>query len=244
MTMPGQRPPTGALVGGTQLGRDINEAYIRAQLRGTVLPGWKDAQTGIRTIHDEFGNRLDRFRDSQLDMIDRLDLLEGVIGYCSLWMSKNWELAGGAFRRLPFDSQLGPRKGTELAQDGIKLSAKGLWRIDAHLTWYPAPSGWGQSNTPAASKIVVVYADTGSVYSEKEFDGVITPYGSETSAFSHTLVIPDDGAFVVQLHAGHPKDFHSVYGGTVKSALSVNKWDSNTANNVLAPTVPDGGTLS
>ncbi|MGY1896208.1 hypothetical protein [Nocardia gipuzkoensis] len=229
---------------GSQLGKEVNDEYIRAQLRGTVLPGWQDAQGGIRTIHDEFTDRLNQFHDAQLDMLDRLDLLEGVVGYCSLWMSKNWQLAGGGFRRLPFDSQLGPRKGTELAQDGIKLLSKGLWRIDAHVTWYAAPSGWGQSNTPAATKIVVIYADTGTVYSEKEHDGVITPYGAETSAFSHTLVIPDDGAFIVQVHAGHPKDFHSVYGGTVHSALSVNKWDSGTSNNVLAPTVPNGGTLS
>ncbi|RJO79305.1 hypothetical protein D5S18_02950 [Nocardia panacis] len=244
MTMPGQNAPDGAWTLGSRYGQGITEADVRKLLRGNVLGGYQDAQTGIKQVNDGITNRLNDFRDSQLDFNNRLDLLEGVSGYCSLFLSANWQLAGGAYRRLPFDSQLGPRKGTELAQNGIRLLSKGLWRADAHLTWRPAPSGWGQSNTAGQTKIVVLYADSGAVYTEKEFDGVITPYGPETCAFSHTFVIPEDQKFVVQCHAAHPKDWHWIDGGTVKSALSVNKWDSRTDNNVQAPTVPDGGVLS
>ncbi|WP_280485348.1 hypothetical protein [Nocardia cyriacigeorgica] len=243
MTMPGQTKPDGAFVLGSRFGQDESEASFISRIRGDVLPGWEEGQDGIKAVDNDITDRLNNFQDAQLELTERVDLLESVTGYCSTFLSKNWELKGGAFRLLPFDSQLGPRKGTELAQSGIKLSTKGLWRVDAHVTWYPAPSGWGQSNTPGATKIVVIYADTGNVYTEKEFDGVITPYGAETCSFSHTFVIPDDNNFVVQCHAGHPKDWHWIAGGTVKSALSVNKWDNGTVNNVHLPDAPDGGQL-
>ncbi|MEV0759510.1 hypothetical protein [Nocardia sp. NPDC050435] len=244
MTYPGGSPTDGAWVIGSKYGSDITKESAMTTITGGTLGPAKSAQNTLKAVDKAFNDRLDQFRDAQLDLTDRLDLLESVSGYCSLFLSKNWNLRGnGEFRLLPFDTQLGPRKGTSLAASGIKLGGKGLWRCDAHLTWYPAPSGWGQVNTPAAARVTVVYADTLSIYTERRYDMVITPYGAETASFSHTFVIPDDEKFIVRLEAGHTRDWHMLYGGTVRSALSVNKWDTGTVNNVNLPTAPDGGNL-
>ncbi|CAM4322101.1 hypothetical protein NONI108955_20720 [Nocardia ninae] len=244
MTTPGGSAPDGAWVVGGRYGSDITKDSAKAIISGGMLAPYKGAQRELKAVDNAFKDDLKNFEDSQLALKDRLDLLESVNGYCSLFLSKNWNLRGnGEWRLLPFDTQLGPRKGTSLEASGIKLAGKGLWRCDAHITWYPAPSGWGQSNTAAAARVVVVYADTLTIYTERRFDMVITPYGSETASFSHTFVIPDDDKFIVRLEAGHSRDWHMLYGGTVRSALSVNKWDTGTNNNHNLPTVPDGGNL-
>lgn len=67
--------------------------------------------------------------------------------------------------------------------------------------------------------------------------------GDETCSFSNTFVIPDDDAYFVTVELIHRNTRQNVFGGTLRSALSVNKWDFRIDNAVVAPTVPDGGTL-
>ncbi|WP_306358707.1 MULTISPECIES: hypothetical protein [unclassified Nocardia] len=247
MTSPNGATPEGAYTSGgpdsIARARRWNQATALAAMTGGILGSWGRGQDSVREVNDEFTRRIDDTRDAQLDLIDRIDLLEGVTGYCSLFLSKNWNVKGEGWRLLPFDTQLGPRKGADPVQSGILLAGKGLWRADAHVTWHQAPSGWGNTNTPASVRITVAYADTGQIYSEKRFSGVVTRYGPETLAFPHTFVIPQDGTFVVQAWAYHGRDWHWLYGGTVRSALSVNRWSTGTENAHNAPEVPDGGVL-
>ncbi|RBO87952.1 hypothetical protein [Nocardia puris] len=244
MTTPGAEPPAGAWVVGSTYGSDITTDSWKSALSAPILGEYRRAQRELNAADDAFAERLDQFEDAQIDLADRIDLLDGVAGYCSTFLSRNWNLRGGGdWRLLPFDTQLGPRKETDLAASGIRLATKGLWRCDAHITWYPAPSGWGQSNTAAAARLTVVYAENFSIFTERRFDMVITPYGSETASFSHTFVIPDDDTFIVRVEAGHTRDWHKIYGGTVRSALTVNKWNNGTEHAHNLPTVPDGGKL-
>lgn len=72
------------------------------------------------------------FRNGQLDLENRVDLLFGISGYGFSYMSKNinaqWSLNNS--RRLPFDRQLGPAKNTHITEDGrLSLDGVGAWLV-------------------------------------------------------------------------------------------------------------------
>ncbi|MCJ7859279.1 hypothetical protein [Corynebacterium kalidii] len=74
----------------------------------------------------------EEFRNGQLDLNDRIDLLFGISGYGFSYMSKNinaqWSL--NSTRRMPFDKQLGPAKNTHITEDGrLSLDGAGAWLI-------------------------------------------------------------------------------------------------------------------
>ncbi|MGY2060374.1 hypothetical protein ACW9HQ_36390, partial [Nocardia gipuzkoensis] len=182
-------------------------------------------------------------RDGQADLGSRLDLLESVSGYQSLFMGKSWDVVGGKWVTLPFDEQLGPNKDADKFLNGIRFKSKGLWRSDAHVTFAPAPPAWGGNAVPAQVLVEVKQVGDLKTYTAHEYDIVITQLGAETAAFSHTFVIPEDDQFFVTVSVYHPKSSATVYGGTLRSALSVNRWDLGTNNAVVKPTVPNGGSL-
>lgn len=246
MTSPDGASPDGSLALGLfAAAQALTAEDALAAATGGALGGFEDAQESWWGHEDDVAQQLSDFHDSQLDMLDRLDLLEGVSGYCNLFMGKNWRVKGGSRVTLPFDTQLGPAKGATPEAGGIRLGGKGLWRADCHVSFYPAPSNWF-TGAGAVSLQVFLQVSTlaGVRYTEHEFDIVITQHGAETAAFSHTFVIPTDDAYRVIVQVQHPKDWHWVYGGTLRSSLSVNKWDNGTSNAVVLPTAPDGGELT
>ncbi|KZM68824.1 hypothetical protein AWN90_13625 [Nocardia terpenica] len=229
----------------SKYGQDINKDAVM----GIVTGG---ARTKYNATAGQWGGEFDRVatlaatvKDGQKQLKDRLDLLEGVNGYMSLFMGNNWDVVGKKEILLPFDQQLGPAKGAEMFQGGIKFISKGLWRSDTHVTFAKAPQAWFSGGPVNATVTLGVYkiADQ-SLYTAHSFDLVITVQGEETAAFSHTFVIPADNAYYAKVSVQHPKDKATVFGGTLRSALSVNRWDTGTENAVVAPIVPDGGTLS
>ena len=135
-----------------------------------------------------------------------------------MFLSKNWNVrGGGAAVTLPFDSQLGPSKAVSLTGTGLKLSKSGLWRADGHVTFYAAPSSWGSTVVTAAATIAVVRSSDKSTYTAKQYDMVLTTYGPETSAFSHTFVVPDPDAFEVVVKA--VASYFTVSAGTLALRL-------------------------
>ncbi|GAB4588747.1 hypothetical protein [Nocardia sp. IFM 10818] len=245
MTAPNGVVPDGAYVITSKYGSDIQKDDVMGIITG-------DKRTKYNATGGEWGGKWDelaslagKVRDGQLDMNNRLDLLESISGYQSLFMGKNWEIRGGHSRwvQLPFDTQLGPNKNAEKFQDGIKFVTRGLWRADCHVTFAAAPSGWGSTAVPATVAVTVNRISDGSVFTEHDYDIVITQLGAETAAFSHTFVIPEDDKFFVKVSVYHPKEWAWVIGGTLRSALSVNRWDVGTTNAIVAPDVPNGGRL-
>ena len=240
MTTPGGDAPDGAYVIGSRFGSDETEAGIRAKLRGGTLNGYEDSQMQWQGLTSDLAELADEIRDGQLDLIDRIDLLEGVEGYCSTFLGKNWNVAPGQRIKLPFDVQLGPNKGAVPYNDGIRLLSKGLWRSDCHVSFYKSPG----AAIAASVHVMVCRVSDDTVYSEHEYDIVVTASGAETAAFSHTFVISSNDNFYVRVEVKHNRNArHGVYGGTLRSALSVNKWDNGTSNNVVLPVAPEGGNL-
>lgn len=221
-------------------GQDIDQAAAWAAMRGDTLTGYTDAQDSWKGLVSDLADIADQVRDSQLDLTDRMDLLEGVQGYCNTYMSANWLVAQNQLLELPFDTQLGPSVNAEPSDGGILLHTKGLWRADALVTADKMTS----SNYRAQIYITVFDTLGDAVYSDTRFDIVLTPSGSETAAFSKTFVIPHDDRYLVKVRIEHNRTARlRVFGGTLRSAFSVNKWSSNTDHNVDIPDAPDGGEL-
>lgn len=243
LTTPGGSPnPDVAYVwgSGSGYGQDITEASALAAMRGQALPGYADAQNSWHGLVSDLADLADEVEDEQLELLDRVDLLEGVHGYCNSFMSANWLVGQNQLLTLPFDTQLGPNVNAELFDDGIRLGTKGLWRADALVT-FDAVSG---ANVRAEVYITVESVSGSTLYSETLFDTVLTSSGAASVAFSKTFVIPTDNAYVVKARVKHYRSARTrVFGGTLRSALSVNKWSSNTDNNVDIPVAPDGGDL-
>ncbi|MDG3012447.1 hypothetical protein G4X40_20105 [Rhodococcus sp. D2-41] len=244
MTTPGGAAPDGAWQYGSRYGQDITEASAKAMIRGQGAPGYESADDHWKGEIDKFAADLDAVRDGQIGLGDRVDLLEGAQGYCCLFMSRNWNVPGGRWIVLPFDTQLGPNVGASpYSGAGIVFGSQGLWRADAHVTFYPPPASWFGSTTYVLAQLSIVVMNGGYEFSRKTFDIVITSAGAETAAFSHTFVLPGPN-YSVHLELKHQQSGAWIYGGTTRSALSVNKWSVGVDNALVLPTVPDGGTLT
>ena len=72
---------------------------------------------------------LDRIRDGQLALNERLDLVDLISGYAVAYMKANRYKDRGKWVPMEFDGQLGPVKNATVENDGITL-AKGTWVID------------------------------------------------------------------------------------------------------------------
>ncbi len=241
MTAPDGGIPEGSLLPGLFRAMQLQtEDEALAGATGGALGGFQEAQESYWAFESELADTAEETRDEQLDLNERMDLLEGVNGYCNLFMSANWLVAQNQLLALPFDTQLGPNVGAEPHDGGILLLTRGLWRADALITCDKMTS----SNFRAEIYISVVSASSGEVYSESRYDIVLTPSGSESAAFSKTFVIAVDEAYIVKVRIRHNRTARlRVYGGTLRSALSVNKWSNNVTNNVEIPEAPDGGEL-
>lgn len=241
MTSPDGALPAGSLAPGLFAAAQAQTAEeAKRAATGGALGGFEDAQESYWGFESDVADIADQARDEQLDLNDRVDLLEGVHGYCNLFMSANWLTAQNQLLTLPFDTQLGPNIGAEPHDGGILLMTKGLWRADTIITCDKMTS----SSYTAQVFISVLSASSGAVYSETRYDIVLTPSGSESAAFSKTFVIPTGEAYVVKVRIQHNRTARlRVFGGTLRSALSVNKWSSETTNNVEIAEPPDGGEL-
>jgi hypothetical protein len=250
MTTPGGVAPDGAWVLGSDYGKSITEESATATMRGNKLSGYESTQVQLKARDEAVDLIAGQVRDSQIALEGRVDLLEGVQGYCSMYLGNNWNITGNKRITLPFNTQLGPRKGVELVTgNSLQLLSKGLWRCDAHVSFMPPSPTWLGSSTVNIEVYIKVYAlssgVTGSAYSETRYDIAVNSVGPETAAFSKTFVIPTDNLYGVCVQVYQPKStLIGLYGGTLRSALSVNKWDNGTINGAPLDTVIDGGTLS
>lgn len=242
MTSPDGALPEGSLVPGLSRAMQLQTAEeAKRAATGGALGGFEDAQESYWEFESDVAATVEDALDQQLELKERVDLLEGVQGYCLTFMSKNWLIPSQRKVVLPFDTQLGPNVGASPFEGGIRLDTKGLWRTDFLIGWEKSASGpWS-----AGIYLEVYNHITGISYSESLFALVVTTTGPETVAFSKTFVIPADDTYMVRAHAWQGTTTQRrVFGGTAWSALSVNKWSNNTDHNVNIPEAPEGGMLS
>lgn len=83
---PSEPAPDGAYVMGGRYGQDVTESTVTQIVRGGALTGFAYAQESWRGITDDLAAQAASIRDAQLDLTDRVDLLEGVNGYGSVFL--------------------------------------------------------------------------------------------------------------------------------------------------------------
>lgn len=169
----------------------------------------------------------------QVLLNDRVQLLDGVRGFCMAYQSLNINAAwgNGGTRRLPFDQQYGPAKGAEIYGDGIRLLEAGAWRLDAMVR---ARSTAFTGNDGALMDIIVERPD-GSIYLRSRYNAW-PGTGTESIYGGRPLVVDEPGFRVrVEVWSGRWRWWD---GGDMFTFLSAVKYD-NRSNHSGQSTVPD-----
>lgn len=223
-----------------RLRKPVDDAMgkMAAGLRDGLVQGIADALRGVVRA-PLFQDVADAFEDGQAALVGRLDLLDGVRGYCQAYMSRNVNGEWGTdnTRMLPFDAPLGPSKGAHVdaTRGGIVMDEAGLWTISllctARQTSYT--SSW--LDTDSVRVTLRVHRPNGSLYSQKTLQ-----YLAGKSAVTPTVSVPvtvDQPGYYVTVEA-YSSRWRWWDGGTRYSALSVVKHDDRVIN-PGADTVPD-----
>lgn len=187
------------------------------------------APPGLDDVHGAF-------RDVQLDITDRLDLLDGVRGYVHAYQSVNVNAEWGLnnTRDMPFTSQKGPSRGGHVVtsgRGGIVLDDPGAWIVGVKCT----------TNTTAYTGSDEAYVEL-QVYSP---GGTMLSYsrcraqpgrGSDSLVDTAAIVVPEPGCTVrVMSWTGRWRWW---LGGTAWSSLWAIK-QSDSAINPGQTTVPN-----
>ena len=221
MTNPGGEAPEGTVGADLAPITGITKESWRFALDQHIEP-WRGAQASLNTAMGTVQSNISDFADGQLALNNRTDLLKQVSGYATVFLGRNWDLPPNAPVVLPFNRQLGPLKNTGVNEaDGIILKAKGLWRVEAHMTlkssvmytqvtYSTGPFGipipvFTPYYMPVGTRfrIEVIRLGDGQLLSVTTYntmpDGRMGQPGltaPQSSAFNHTFVVdidPDDG---------------------------------------------------
>ena len=228
---------------------ESGRAWARGDLQGAInklqtgvkdgfLAGIADALRGVVRA-PLFQDVADAFDDGQAALVDRLDLLDGVRGYCQAYMSRNvnGEWGTNNTRMLPFDVPLGPSRGAHVdaAKGGIVMDEAGLWTISLMCTARQTSYTSSWLDTDSVRVTLRVHRPDGSVYSQK-----LLQYLAGKSAVTPTVSVPvtvDQPGYYVTVEAWSSR-WRWWDGGTRYSALAVVKHDDRVIN-PGADTVPD-----
>lgn len=176
---------------------------IRQIFQGLVPKGWEDVAQA--------------FQDGQVALKSRLDLLSTLLDYGSCYMD-----AKGGFLEfglnsgtMPFVNQLGPMKGCELYDDGIRLLDKGLWDIRAQLTfgWNALAVGSGHVEWR-----VRVYRPDGALFSEQI--GHTWNVREHSATIVSSVVVPEPN-YVVKVEISWIHGSRQIWGGPANNRLVV-----------------------
>lgn len=197
-------------------------------------------------VDDEFkpiSDAIDPFRDGQLALVGRLDLLEGNFGYGAAYMGRNINAEWGSsnWRDLPFDIQLPPGKNVTILSNGrMRLDAPGLWtiycRIHGRATSY---TGGG-----AVTLRLTVYSRTGRIISQPivratslvNSGAITTDIAAVTLQSIFPVTIEEAGATIrVEAWSGAWRWWD---GGARYSGLAAIR-HSQTTQDTIQDTVPD-----
>lgn len=177
---------------------------------GKRPPGWE--------------NVADSFRDGQLDLNSRLDLLSPLLDYGSAFMtSKGGFLQfGNNYGVMPFSNQLGPMNGCELFEDGIKLHRAGLWDLRCQLSFSNNALGVGNGRIEWSLK---TYRPDGKLFSEQI--AIESNQWSKSSSIISSVVVPEPG-YVVKAEVAWIHGSREIYGGPRNNRLTVQHISNDT----------------
>lgn len=219
---------------------------------GNILSGFLSIGAAIGQALEDVANALfggliandhpalDKIRDGQLALNERLEHMRDVSGYAVAFMGYNRYKDRAKWVLMEFDERLGPYKNALVEDNGITL-AEGTWVIDAQCT-----HDHHVDRLTARIRIEVSRPD-GTVYSVKDAYGEVLPNKWTTHQAHHTIVAAEPGYKVRVWTYYNVGTFIGVYnrllwrGGTALSHLSVFRLNQSTENAVVRETVPTIG---
>ncbi|WP_345314437.1 hypothetical protein [Gordonia alkaliphila] len=110
--------------------------------------------TNLQTIIAALDGRASTAEADIVDLQDRSQALEGVVGYGSAYMSGSPGVSTSA-TLMQFDQRVGPMVGATLAGGRFTLGSKGLWRFEAQVRF------WGAKYAPPKCFMDIIIRNSG-----------------------------------------------------------------------------------
>lgn len=179
---------------------------------------------------------LKAFRDGQRDILHRVDLLEGVAGYCAAYqdVNVNARWSTNLWRTLPFRGRLGPEKNIHVdeATGEMVLEQPGFYviysKVHAQGTLY--------TGRDYAYLRVQVLRPDGTIYSQGHLENDVPRNHSQSLAMTHPVVVSEPNCRVrVRVYSDNWRWWT---GGSDYSTLHIVRHSADFANPGQR-TVPD-----
>lgn len=239
MTAPGEGVPEGGYsVSNLAELQALDEAAVLRKLRQPIDRAWGDVNKNFLTRIDEWGQEkivkplqqifaglrppgwervADAFQDGQLKLTSRLDLLSPLLDYGSAYMDSvgGFLKFGQNYGVMPFTNQIGPMRGCDIQDGGIRLLDAGLWDIRCQLTFGANALGVGNGRVEWSVK---VYDPGGGLYSEQR--AIEGNQWAKTSVVVSSVVVPEPG-YLVKAEIAWIHGSREIYGGPLNNRLVV-----------------------
>lgn len=245
MTAPGAGTPDGsytpATVGGMQ---NMTETSIMAGLRGPVDAAAGGARISFLATLSAIatalfgpgaGAPLPRLEDGMTALNGRLDSLDDVPGYAGGIMTQNRRFGnGGVYKKIPFNAPYGPAKKAHLDTSSNRMVLEtGSW--SAHFT-ISTSGGGGVGHGLRA----LVRDKNGTEVMTRYFDWQ-TPNAGWDQHYAMPIIVPPESApWSIELGYRHSGLWWTLYGGTEKTLIWVERKNIDTANSTIIRNPTDG----
>lgn len=208
------------------------------------IPPPQSVDDSINEATQQVGQEIRAWRDGQLELQDRFDLMENLSGYANAFMSASPYINRNVWTRMQFDRRLGPPpKNATLGGNAITL-AKGTWNLRVRVTHDRHDSG------RVSVDIRVYYPNwhekAGQIYSTGTAYGQVPNEGRATVAFTHPVVCPDPG-YRAEVWSWNTVPGVGIYwkllwhGGTSLSMFSAERQDLDASNAIVDENPPTEG---
>lgn len=222
------------LSGAITVGGIIFDAVVQGVT--DFLEGIAQAIGGLLPSGSRFSPIQQAFQDGQLELKNRLDLLEGVQGYCAAFQgwNVNAEWGQGGYRWLPYDEQLGPAKNmhVDTYEGEIILHTPGMFV--AYAKAHARSTSYGGNDYVYLD--VIVMRPNGTEFTYTHVEKHVPRNHHQTIFVAWPFVVDFPGARVAV--EAYSDNWRWWDGGTTRSTLHVIQ-HSNTSINRGSGTVPD-----
>ena len=185
------------------------------------------------------GAPADRIVDGMTSLNGRVDLLDDVPGYAGAVMSHNHRFgSGSSWKTIPFNTRYGPEKKASLDVSTSRMvMERGSW--SAHFT-ISTSGGGGVGHGLRA----LVRDKNGTEVMTRFFDWQ-TPNAGWDQHYAMPIIVPPESApWSIELGYRHNGLWWTLYGGTEKTLIWVERKNIDTTNSNIIKDPPNGGDIS
>ncbi|WP_010541911.1 hypothetical protein [Dietzia alimentaria] len=181
------------------------------------------------------GDPIVRIADGMTALNSRVELLDDVPGYAGGIMTQNRRFGSGAtYKTIPFNSRYGPSKKAQLNTSNHRMVIEtGSW--SAHFT-ISTSGGGGVGHGLRA----LVRDKNGTEVMTRFFDWQ-TPNAGWDQHYAMPIIVPPESApWSIELGYRHNGLWWTLYGGTEKTLIWVERKNIDTANSGIIRNPGDG----